>query len=201
MFVTHYPTLGTLEEKYPTAVGNFHMGYLEDKSQGDHHAITFLYKIVKGISSRSYGLNVARLAEVPAEVIAVAATKAAELEHAVMERRKRALEAQAQSADSPNAEAALSEDERKRLDALIGRIRAALHAKVGDGDGQAKYDVAELARLQKEAKPLLDRLNTHKSDRDGQSSSASASASPGVASAGSQSHSLSLSLSSSMDTD
>ena len=29
LFVTHYPLLGELETKYPGAVGNFHMAYVE----------------------------------------------------------------------------------------------------------------------------------------------------------------------------
>ncbi|CAI5470625.1 unnamed protein product [Closterium sp. Yama58-4] len=50
--------------------------------------VTFLYKLVRGVASRSFGLNVARLAQVPESVVQQAAAKAAKLEHDVLERRK-----------------------------------------------------------------------------------------------------------------
>jgi DNA mismatch repair ATPase MutS len=42
--------------------------------------VTFLYRLVPGACPKSYGVNVARLAGLPAHVLAVAAAKAAELE-------------------------------------------------------------------------------------------------------------------------
>jgi DNA mismatch repair protein MSH3 len=71
MFVTHYPLLAKLQERYPLLVGNYHMGFMEKTSSppppsslslsshdngpssssstsGDEHSITFLYKLVPG---------------------------------------------------------------------------------------------------------------------------------------------------------
>jgi hypothetical protein len=45
--------------------------------------ITFLYKLVKGVCAKSFGLNVARLAEMPLDVVQRAADKSSELEHIV----------------------------------------------------------------------------------------------------------------------
>lgn len=49
--------------------------------------ITFLYQLTEGAAGRSYGLNVARLADIPDPVLHVAAQKAHELENAVNTRR------------------------------------------------------------------------------------------------------------------
>jgi DNA mismatch repair protein MSH3 len=43
----------------------------------------FLYEATEGISHRSYGLNVARLARVPEKVIDVAEVKSTELEESM----------------------------------------------------------------------------------------------------------------------
>ena len=49
--------------------------------------ITFLYQLTEGAAERSYGLNVARLAEVPECIIRTAALKSKELEASVNTRR------------------------------------------------------------------------------------------------------------------
>ncbi|CAH6787513.1 Msh3 [Phodopus roborovskii] len=98
LFVTHYPPVCELEKLYPEQVGNYHMGFLvnEDESKqesGDTEqvpdSVTFLYQITRGIASRSYGLNVAKLADVPGEILKKAAHKSKELEGLVDLRRKR----------------------------------------------------------------------------------------------------------------
>lgn len=98
LFVTHYPPVCELEKCYPEQVGNYHMGFLvnEDESKQDSgdmeqmpDSVTFLYQITRGIAARSYGLNVAKLADVPREVLQKAAHKSKELEGLVSLRRKR----------------------------------------------------------------------------------------------------------------
>ncbi|KAF2980858.1 hypothetical protein EK904_003977 [Melospiza melodia maxima] len=51
--------------------------------------ITFLYQITKGVSARSYGLNVAKLADIPEEILKKAASKSKELERIVNMKRKK----------------------------------------------------------------------------------------------------------------
>ena len=49
---------------------------------GDTQEVTFLYEVGEGVAHRSYGLNVARLANVPDGVLSVAAVKSKEMENA-----------------------------------------------------------------------------------------------------------------------
>uniref|UniRef100_A0A8C0AR82 DNA mismatch repair protein MSH3 n=1 Tax=Buteo japonicus TaxID=224669 RepID=A0A8C0AR82_9AVES len=87
LFVTHYPSVCELEKVYPEKVGNYHMAFLvneeesaEQKDEENPEFITFLYQITKGVSARSYGLNVAKLADIPEEILKKAAHKSKELE-------------------------------------------------------------------------------------------------------------------------
>ncbi|XP_030179663.1 DNA mismatch repair protein Msh3 isoform X1 [Lynx canadensis] len=97
LFVTHYPPVCELEKSYLQQVGNYHMGFLvnEDESKEDPGEeqvpdfVTFLYQITRGIAARSYGLNVAKLADVPEEIFKKAASKSKELEGLVNMKRKR----------------------------------------------------------------------------------------------------------------
>uniref|UniRef100_A0A5F9DLN4 DNA mismatch repair protein MSH3 n=1 Tax=Oryctolagus cuniculus TaxID=9986 RepID=A0A5F9DLN4_RABIT len=98
LFVTHYPPVCELEKHYSQQVGNYHMGFLvtEDESKQDPGGeepvpdfVTFLYQITQGVAARSYGLNVAKLADVPGEVLRKAARKSQELEGLVNAKRKR----------------------------------------------------------------------------------------------------------------
>ncbi|KAI9489627.1 muts domain V-domain-containing protein [Zychaea mexicana] len=79
LFVTHYPFLAELADEFPETTTNCHMNYIED-SDGDLPNIVFLYKLVQGVSTRSYGINVARLADLPRNVLQVAKVKAVEME-------------------------------------------------------------------------------------------------------------------------
>ncbi|XP_063151550.1 DNA mismatch repair protein Msh3 [Candoia aspera] len=98
LFVTHYPPLCELEKAYPTQVGNYHMSFLvnedyskpEDDFEEQNHLdfVTFLYQITKEVAARSYGLNVAKLADVPKEILKKAAHKSKELERSANMKRK-----------------------------------------------------------------------------------------------------------------
>jgi len=63
LFATHYHELTALETLYP-GIGNFHMAVRETDE-----GIIFLRQVVPGGASKSYGLHVARLAGLPAEVL------------------------------------------------------------------------------------------------------------------------------------
>ncbi|XP_014876502.1 DNA mismatch repair protein Msh3 isoform X2 [Poecilia latipinna] len=95
LFVTHYPPLCELEQVFPQHVSNFHMAFLltepdvtTDDGEVQPEFITFLYQLTKGAAGRSYGLNVARLADVPDPILHTASHKARELESLVNARRK-----------------------------------------------------------------------------------------------------------------
>ena len=49
--------------------------------------MTFLYQLVAGMAARSYGLNVAGLANVPSSILNVATDKSQALEERVAKRR------------------------------------------------------------------------------------------------------------------
>ncbi|XP_059581053.1 DNA mismatch repair protein Msh3 [Alligator mississippiensis] len=98
LFVTHYPSVCELEKIYPSNVGNYHMAFLVNEEESEQKGsedeenpefITFLYQITRGVAARSYGLNVAKLADVPDEILKTAARKSKELEGLVNMKRKR----------------------------------------------------------------------------------------------------------------
>ena len=79
LFITHYQHLSALAEGFKNGeLKNVHMKFTETGT--DEQDITFLYEIGEGVAHRSYGLNVARLANVPEPVLNVAAIKSKELE-------------------------------------------------------------------------------------------------------------------------
>ncbi|XP_077241803.1 homolog of DNA mismatch repair protein MSH3 isoform X2 [Tasmannia lanceolata] len=100
LFVTHYPKIVDIKDEFPRAVGAYHVSYLtsqnvleitDSKSDHsvesvDHGDVTFLYKVVPGISDKSFGLNVARLAQLPSSCVARAAVMATKLEAEVSTR-------------------------------------------------------------------------------------------------------------------
>jgi len=74
LFATHYFELTALQEQLP-ATCNVHLTAREYEDR-----IIFMYSVNEGPASQSYGLQVARLAGVPAEVIAEAQQKLRQLE-------------------------------------------------------------------------------------------------------------------------
>lgn len=73
-FSTHYHELTRLADKYPQ-MANVHVSVKEEEGK-----ISFLYKIQPGPMDRSYGINVAELAGLPAELISRASDILASLE-------------------------------------------------------------------------------------------------------------------------
>ena len=85
LFITHYQNLSSLAKGFEKGeLKNVHMKFTETGDAGQD--ITFLYEIGEGVAHRSYGLNVARLANVPESVLEVAAVKSKELEYDVSEK-------------------------------------------------------------------------------------------------------------------
>ncbi len=76
LFATHYFELTALPQDYPQA----HNIHLDATEHNDH--IVFLHSIQEGPASKSYGLQVAKLAGIPDSVVAAAKTKLASLENA-----------------------------------------------------------------------------------------------------------------------
>lgn len=75
IFSTHYHELCHLEAKQPT-LKNFTIMVKEDQ-----HNIQFLHQVIPGAAKRSYGIAVAKLAQLPSSVIADATQILEKLEH------------------------------------------------------------------------------------------------------------------------
>ena len=75
LFATHYFELTQLAQAYKT-IANVHLDAVEAGGE-----LTFLHAVQEGPASQSYGLQVARLAGVPAAVISTARRKLMELEN------------------------------------------------------------------------------------------------------------------------
>ncbi|MEM7220042.1 MAG: DNA mismatch repair protein MutS [Pseudomonadota bacterium] len=74
LFATHYFELTALSEQYP-GVANVHLAAAEHNG-----SIVFLHDVREGPASQSYGIQVARLAGLPAAVLRAAQTRLMELE-------------------------------------------------------------------------------------------------------------------------
>jgi DNA mismatch repair protein MutS len=64
LFATHYHELQSLEIDYPKNIKNFHMAVINEKDEP-----VFLYTLLEGGASHSFGVAVAKLAGIPAPVI------------------------------------------------------------------------------------------------------------------------------------
>lgn len=92
LFITHYQNLSTMANGFEDgALKNVHMSFSEGEPGADRDNITFLYELTDGVAHRSYGLNVARLANVPETVIDVAGVKSKELEGTIRRRQMESL--------------------------------------------------------------------------------------------------------------
>ncbi|GAB1600646.1 DNA mismatch repair protein Msh3-like [Argonauta hians] len=90
LFVTHYQLLAQFEDMYPDFVHNYHMSFLVDNNEESDaaDAVTFLYQIVRGMAGHSYGLNVARLAQIPTQILSKAKEKSLLLQRSLSKKRK-----------------------------------------------------------------------------------------------------------------
>ncbi|PNT62187.1 DNA mismatch repair protein MSH3 isoform X2 [Brachypodium distachyon] len=102
IFVTHYPKILDIQREFEGSVGAYHVSYLSTRKlleitdekmeigteTEDLGEITFLYKLVAGASDRSFGLNVALLAQLPLSCIRRASVMAAKLQEELSEREE-----------------------------------------------------------------------------------------------------------------
>ncbi|CAL0315995.1 unnamed protein product [Lupinus luteus] len=92
LFVTHYPKIADLRTEFPDSVGAYYVSHLtayDDTSRTsnlDNEDITYLYKLVPGVSERSFGFKVAQLAQLPPHCISRAIVMASKLEALVNSR-------------------------------------------------------------------------------------------------------------------
>lgn len=90
LFVTHYPLVATeLEKRFPHQVRNLHMGYTEDVRIDGSRDIAFMFRLMRGVATESFGVECGRLAGLPESILQVAASKAQQLRSSVDARVKR----------------------------------------------------------------------------------------------------------------
>ncbi|KAH7417418.1 DNA mismatch repair protein msh3 [Cadophora sp. MPI-SDFR-AT-0126] len=91
LFITHYQSLASVARGFEgEELRNVHMKFSAVEKEGrggGEEEITFLYEVGEGVAHRSYGLNVARLANVPQAVLDKAALKSHELEMEVKQKK------------------------------------------------------------------------------------------------------------------
>lgn len=109
LFATHYHELTVLEDLYPGVV-NYNIAA---KKRGD--GIIFLRKIVRGATDDSYGIEVAKLAGVPNEVV----------------KRAREILAEIESGDKPQPKAKKQEPAAEEND-LFTALRSGVSDEVAD---------------------------------------------------------------------
>jgi DNA mismatch repair protein MutS len=80
LFATHYHELTRLQEQYPNRLRNCHMAISEDQGQ-----IRFRYHLAEGPALKSYGIQVAKLAGLPKEVVQHASQVLRQMEKAPSE--------------------------------------------------------------------------------------------------------------------
>ena len=68
LFSTHYNFILASFKNHPS-ISTGYMSYLVEKGNDGEEIVTFLYKLVEGICPDSFGINVARLAMIPEEVL------------------------------------------------------------------------------------------------------------------------------------
>ena len=75
LFVTHFPKIADVINVFPGSVAAYHISYLTSPDgtrktfNSDHEDVTYLYKLVSGISEKSFGFKVAQLAQVESQSI------------------------------------------------------------------------------------------------------------------------------------
>ncbi|ORZ31484.1 muts domain V-domain-containing protein [Catenaria anguillulae PL171] len=85
LFVTHFPPLADMCEQVPKHVQCAHMGFVklgaggDDASDGGRTRIGFMYRLVPGVAGASFGLNVARMAGLPDDLLDLAEVKSREV--------------------------------------------------------------------------------------------------------------------------
>jgi len=86
----------------------------------------FLYEVGEGVAHRSYGLNVARLANVPASILNVAATKSAELEEKIQKRKVAGLGSVVAAILADGGRGVGSDDSGDNGDALLEQLATSI---------------------------------------------------------------------------
>ncbi|KAH7922832.1 hypothetical protein BV22DRAFT_1113691 [Leucogyrophana mollusca] len=90
LFITHYPLVAVdLEKRFPEDVRNLHMGYTTETRVNGTRDVTFLYRLMPGIAVESFGVECARLAGIPEEILQNASRRSESCQTVFENRSKR----------------------------------------------------------------------------------------------------------------
>jgi DNA mismatch repair protein MutS len=112
LFATHYFELTTLTEQYPH-IQNVHLSAIEHKDD-----IKFMHQVQQGAASKSYGLQVAKLAGVPKAVLNVAKQKLTQLEQSASQQNDSTVDANTQKNKSSSDNTALNNASPKQFEQM-----------------------------------------------------------------------------------
>ena len=117
LFATHYHELTVLEDEFEGVI-NYNVAA---KKRGD--SITFLRRIVRGATDDSYGIDVAKLAGVPSEVVSRAKEILASIEGGgELPPPKKSVAPKAQTEDVPDMLSALAASEAEEVAERLRRL-------------------------------------------------------------------------------
>ncbi|XP_058765907.1 DNA mismatch repair protein MSH3-like isoform X2 [Vicia villosa] len=152
LFVTHYPKIASLETEFPGSVAAYHMSHMtanddSSKNSNDHEDVTYLYKLIPGVSERSFGFKVAHLAQLPPYCIRRGIVMASELESLVNSRLH------GRSGNELLLEAPVIDQEqephdcpRQDFDSAFKEFYSNLKAAILDDDNAKSFQLLESAR-------------------------------------------------------
>ncbi|KAF2320350.1 hypothetical protein GH714_027234 [Hevea brasiliensis] len=168
LFVTHYPKIADVKTEFLDSVGTYHVSYLTSEKNTDamdskfyNENVTYLYKLVPGVSERSFAFKVAQLAQLPSSCIRQATIMAAKLELAISCRTgskldKRQLLGTLQSdweqetrdniSESSKCFPAVKMDNYEELSSSYQKLFMNLKSAVVDGDPAKSWQFLENAR-------------------------------------------------------
>ncbi|XP_059629291.1 DNA mismatch repair protein MSH3 isoform X2 [Cornus florida] len=164
LFVTHYPKIIDIKKEFPGSVGAYYVSYLtshnemdmvnsksdQDVYSMDHEDVTYLYKLVPGVSERSFGFKVSQLAQLPSSCIRRAIVMASKLEAAVSNREKDRLALKSiKETLVVNQESAQAGREIEDLEELTDAYReffSSLNSALGDDDLAKSWQLLKHAR-------------------------------------------------------
>ncbi|KAL4357775.1 hypothetical protein AHAS_Ahas09G0220400 [Arachis hypogaea] len=162
LFVTHYPKIADLTTEFPGSVGAYHVSHLtshHDTSKNKNSYldnITYLYKLVPGVSERSFGFKVAQLAQLPPHCITRGIFMASKLEELVNNRiHSRSVKELLLDAIVIGQE----QESHQEFGSAYKELYSNLKAAILDDDHAKSFQLLDHSR--KIAKKLIGRLSIH----------------------------------------
>jgi DNA mismatch repair protein MSH2 len=144
LFASHFHELSELAAKHPRLVKNVHVTAeaVAPTAASGTPGLRFLYKLAAGPSHRSFGVHVARLAGMPADVVRMAQRKAEELE--VSRSASSPVQTGVSPGDAFGLSSVLSDTDRQQL---MGVVKAMVRDNNPQPSPQQSAVIADVLRV------------------------------------------------------